>query len=175
MACLHVSLLGGSRDKTWRGQGIRKRSVLEFCQNWVNCDGAAEVSDHVPDRTTYRQNNSWVVHEIPVEWLPVHFTAHRQPQYWNFTYHSQIVLSVVDTVWYVVWHLRCTITIVSVLANSKTHAFLFSVHTMFHNDCPLVVKPASTPRRLRHKKNFESISTYWYAPLRRHHPGFCTT
>jgi hypothetical protein len=24
--------LGGSRDETWRGQGIRKRSVLEFAK-----------------------------------------------------------------------------------------------------------------------------------------------
>jgi len=30
-----------------------------------------EVSDHAPHRTTYRQNNSWMAHEIPVEWLPV--------------------------------------------------------------------------------------------------------
>ena len=30
-----------------------------------------EVLDHVPHRTTYRQNNSWVVHEIPAEWLSV--------------------------------------------------------------------------------------------------------
>jgi hypothetical protein len=34
----------------------------------------------------------------------------------------------------------------SVLANSKTqNAFLFPVHTMFRHDCPLSVKPASTP------------------------------
>ena len=45
--------------------------VLEFAKNWVNCDGATEVSDHVPRRTTYGQNNSWAVHEIPAEWLPV--------------------------------------------------------------------------------------------------------
>jgi hypothetical protein len=32
MAYLQVSLLAGSRDKTWRGQGIRKRSVLEFAK-----------------------------------------------------------------------------------------------------------------------------------------------
>ena len=30
-----------------------------------------EVSDHVPHRSTYGQNNSSVVHEIPAEWLPV--------------------------------------------------------------------------------------------------------
>jgi hypothetical protein len=46
----------------------------------------------------------------------------------------------------------CTVTIDSVLANSKTqNAFLFAVHAMFRHDCPLAVKPASTPRRLVHK------------------------
>ena len=41
----------------------------------------------------------------------------------------------------------------SVRANSKTqNAFLFPVHAMFRHDCPLAVKPASTPRRLVDKK-----------------------
>jgi hypothetical protein len=45
------------------------------------------------------------------------------------------------------------VTIDSVLANSKTqNAFLFLVHAMFPHDCPLAVKPASTPRHLVHKK-----------------------
>ena len=38
-------------------------------------------------------------------------------------------------------------------ANSKIeNAFLFPVYAMFRHDCPLAVKPASTPRRLVHKK-----------------------
>ena len=49
----------------------KKAFCLGICQNWVNCDGATEVSVYVPHRTTYGQNNSWVVHEIPAEWLPV--------------------------------------------------------------------------------------------------------
>ena len=32
VAYLQVSPLGGSRDETWRGQGIRKRPVLEFAK-----------------------------------------------------------------------------------------------------------------------------------------------
>jgi hypothetical protein len=36
-----------------------------------------EVSDLVPHRTTYGQNNSWVVHEIPTEWLPVRCETNR--------------------------------------------------------------------------------------------------
>ena len=40
-------------------------------------------------------------------------------------------------------------------SNSKTQkAFLFPDHAMFHHDCPLAVKPASTPRRLLHKKTW---------------------
>jgi hypothetical protein len=35
---------------------------------------------------------------------------------------------------------------------------------MFRHDCPLAVKPASTSRRLVHKK-LERFSTYWYVPL----------
>ena len=42
----------------------KKAFCLGICQNWVNCDCATEVSDHVPHRTTYRQNNSWIVHEF---------------------------------------------------------------------------------------------------------------
>jgi hypothetical protein len=54
-----------------------------------------------------------------------------------------------DSVWYV------TVTTDSVLANSKTqNAFLFRVHAMFRHDCTLAVKPASTPRRLVHKKTW---------------------
>jgi hypothetical protein len=56
-------------------------------------------------------------------------------------------------VWYTVRNLRSTVATDSVLANSKAqNAFLFPVHSMFLHDCPLAVKPASTPRRLVHKK-----------------------
>src|SRR5215469_7648191 len=86
---------------------------------------------------------------------PGHFVANRQPLCWNFMYHSRIVLSVGGSVWHIVRNLRCTVTIDSVLANSKTqNAFLFLVHAMFRHDCPLEVKPASTPRHLVHKKTW---------------------
>jgi hypothetical protein len=69
-------------------------------------------------------------------------------------YHSRIVLSIGGSVWYVVRNLQCAITIGSVLANSKTqNAFLFPVHAMFCHNCPVAVKPASTPRYLEYKKN----------------------
>src|SRR5215469_10099629 len=52
-------------------------------------------------------------------------------------------------------NLRCIVTIDPVSANSKTqNAFLFPVHAMFRHDCPLAVKPASTPRHLVHKQNW---------------------
>jgi hypothetical protein len=147
---LQVSPLGGSRDETWRGQGIRSILCLGICQNWVSCDGAMEVLDHIPHRTTYGQNSSWVVHEIPVECLSV----------------------CCGSVWYVVQSL-CTITIDSVLANSKIqNSFLFPVRAMFRHDCPLAVKHTSTPRRLVQKKNLEGFSTHWHASLRHDYPGY---
>ena len=68
-------------------------------------------------------------------------------------YHSRIVLSVGGSVWYMIRNLRCTVTIDSVLANSKTqNAFLFTVSAIFLHDYPLAVEPGSTPRPLVQKK-----------------------
>jgi hypothetical protein len=92
---------------------------------------------------------------------PVRFPAHRQPLCCNFMYHSRIVLSVGGSVRYTVRNLLRTVTSESVLRNSKTqNAYLFPVHAMFHHDCSLAVKPASTPRRLGQKKNLERFSAY---------------
>ena len=50
---------------------------------------------------------------------------------------------------------RCTVTIDSVLANSKTqNAFLFTVNAIFIHDYPLAVEPGSTPRPLVQKKTW---------------------
>ena len=52
-------------------------------------------------------------------------------------------------------NLRCTVTIDSVLANSKKqNAFLFTVNAIFRHDYPLAVEPASTPRPLVQKKTW---------------------
>jgi hypothetical protein len=57
-----------------------------------------------------------------------------------------------------------------VVGNCKTqNAFLFPVHAMFLHGCPLAVKPAGTPRRLRHKRTWTDS-----LPFRRDHPGYCT-
>ena len=57
--------------------------------------------------------------------------------------------------WYMIRNLRCIVTIVSVLANSKTHnAFLFTVNAIFLHEYPLAVEPGSTPRPLVQKKNW---------------------
>ena len=70
-------------------------------------------------------------------------------------YHSRIVLSVGGSVWYMIRNLRCTVTIDSVLANSKTqNAFLFTMNAIFRHDYPLAVEPASTPRPLVQKKTW---------------------
>ena len=89
---------------------------------------------------------------------PLRFAAHRQPLCWNFMYDSRIVLSVGGSVRYMVRNLGCTVTIDSVLANSKTqNAFLFTMHAIFRHDNPLVVEPASTPRPLVQKKLWEIL------------------
>ena len=68
-------------------------------------------------------------------------------------FHSRTFLSVGGSVRYMVRNLRCTVTIDSVLANSKTqNAFLFTVHAIFRHDYPLAVEPASTSRSLVQKK-----------------------
>jgi len=59
---------------------------------------------------------------------------------------------------YMVRNLRCTVTIHSVLANSKTqNAFLFTVHAIFRHGSPLAVEPASTPRPLVQKQLWEIL------------------
>ena len=71
----------------------------------------------------------------------------------EFMYHSRIVLSVGGSVWYMIRKLRCTVTIDSVLANSKTqNAFLFTVNAIFLHDYPLAVEPGSAPRPQVQKK-----------------------
>ena len=71
----------------------------------------------------------------------------------EFMYHSRIVLSVGGSVWYMIRNLRCTVTIDSVLANSKTqNTFLLTVNAIFLHDYPLAVEPGSTLRPLVEKK-----------------------
>ena len=56
------------------------------------------------------------------------------------------------SVWFMIRNLRCTVTVDSVLANSKTqNSFLFTVNAIFRHDYPLVVGPGSTPRPLVQK------------------------
>ena len=75
----------------------------------------------------------------------------------EFMYHSRIVLSVGGSVWYTIRNLRCTVTIDSVLANSKTqNALLFTVNVIFLHGYPLAVEPGSTPRSLVQKKTWRN-------------------
>ena len=78
----------------------------------------------------------------------------------EFMYHSRIVLSVGGSVWYMMRNLRYTVTIDSVLANSKTqNAFLFTVNAIFLHDYPLAVEPGSTPSPLVQKKTWRDSVT----------------
>ena len=55
-------------------------------------------------------------------------------------------------------NLRCTVTIDTVLANSKTqNAFLFTLNAIFRHDYPLAVEPGSTPRPLVQKKKLGEV------------------
>ena len=73
-------------------------------------------------------------------------------------YHSRIVLSVGGSMWYMIRNLRCTVTIDSVLANSKTqNAFLFTANANFRHDYPVAVEPGSTPRPLVQKTWRDSL------------------
>ena len=64
--------------------------------------------------------------------------------------------------WYMIRNLRCTVTVDSVLANSKTqNAFLFTVNAIFLHDYPLAVEPGSTPRSLLQRKTWrDSLPIY---------------
>ena len=54
---------------------------------------------------------------------------------------------------YIIRNLRCTVTIDSVLTNSKTqNAFLFTVNAIFLHEYLVAVEPGSTPRPLVQKK-----------------------
>ena len=56
---------------------------------------------------------------------------------------------------YMIRNLRCTVTIDSVLANSKTqNAFLFTVNAIFLHDYPLAMEPGSSPRLLVQTKTW---------------------
>ena len=73
----------------------------------------------------------------------------------EFMCHSRIVMSVGGSVWYMIRNLRSTVTIDSVLANSKTqNAFLFTVNAIFRHNYPLAVENGSTPRPLVQKKTW---------------------
>ena len=61
--------------------------------------------------------------------------------------------NIVDGALYMIRNLRCTVTIDSVFANSKTqNAFLFTVNAIFLYDYPLAMEPGSKPRPLVQKK-----------------------
>jgi hypothetical protein len=93
----------------------------------------------------------------------VRFAMYRQPLCWNFLYHSWLVLSIGDSVWYLVRNLHCTVTIDSVLANSKTECFLIPCphHVLSwlppsSETCKYAMAPIT-------QTNLERFSAYWYA------------
>ena len=140
-----------SQDGHTEGEHVnRGRGTPSFCPTLQVLD-MCTLGDFWGLLTNVSRTRSTVSADGPGR--PLRFAAHRQPLCWNFMYHSRIVLSVGGSVRYMVRNLRCTVTIDSVLANSKTqNAFLFTVHAIFRHDYPLALEPASTPRPLVQKK-----------------------
>jgi hypothetical protein len=96
---------------------------------------------------------------------PVRFAVHRQPHCWNFIYHSWIVLSIGGSVWHVVQNLHCTVTIDSVLANSKIEHFLIPCPRYVLSRLPPSSETCKHTTAPSTQKNLERFSTYWYAPF----------
>ena len=136
-----------SRDGHAEGEYVnRGRDTPSFCPILQVLD-MCNLGDFWGLLTNVSRTRSTVSADGPGR--PLRFAAHRQPLCWNFMYQSRIVLYVGGSVRYMVRNPRCTVTIDSVLANSKTqNAFLFTVHAIFRHDYPLAVEPASTPRSL---------------------------
>jgi len=142
------------RDTAERSISVDRESLQVFIQPYT-CS-LARVVDFWGLLTNASRTRLTVSADGPGR--PLSFAAHRQPLCRNFMYHSQIVLSVGGSVWYMIRNLRCTITFYSVFANSKTqNTFLFTVNAIFRHDYPLAVEPASTPRPLVQKKLGEII------------------
>ena len=119
------------RDTAERSISMDRESLQVFVQPY-SCS-FMRVVDFWGLLTNASRTRSTVSDDGPGR--PLRFAAHRQPLCWNFMYHSRIVLSVGGSVWYMIRNLRCTVTIDSVLANSKTqNAFLFTVNAIFRHD-----------------------------------------
>jgi hypothetical protein len=144
-----------------------------------------EVSDHVPHRTTYRQNNSWVVREIPVDWLPVHFKTKRLASLFRRAqaatlpeFHIPPTKCFVRRWFCVVHGLKPPLHHHNLLSFGK-----FQDTERFLIPCPCHVSSQLPPSgeickytmvSRTQKKFFERFSIYWYSPLRHDHPGSCS-
>ena len=135
---------------------IRAYQVLDRTGRKCECNFEAEVSESkvffwlVCDRFLFRAFvNTLLGVRVPkntelCQWARTacSFRSTQAATLLEFMYHSRIVLSVVGSVWYMIRNLRCTVTIDSVLANSKTqNAFLFTVNAIFLHDYTLAVEP----------------------------------
>jgi len=169
---LKINCATTKTDTAERSISMDRESLQVFVQPY-SCS-LARVVDFWGILTNASRTRSTVSADGPRR--PIHFAVHRQPLCWNFMYHSQIVLSVGGSVWYMIRNLRCTVTIDSVLANSKTqNAFLFTMNAIFRHDTLLRVETKKTPRPLlkKKKKNLERFSIYSYAPFCRVCLGCC--
>ena len=112
---------------------------------------ATEVSDHVTHRTTYRQNNSWMVHEFQQGGL---FVSQRTGNH-SAGIHVPFTNCFVCRWFCVVHDPKPPLHSHNWLSFGKfqdTERFLIHCERHFPSRYPLAVEPRSTPRPLVQKK-----------------------
>lgn len=73
-----------TRCQTWRNIGLTGKKtafcIIDFTRStwYVCCDGIMDISYKIPNRSTYRQSNSCMVHQISADWLSVYCQLNSQ-------------------------------------------------------------------------------------------------
>ena len=127
LAYFQVPPLGGSREEKWRSQWIRKCSV-----SWnlpkLSRDCATEVSDHVPHRTTYWQNNSWMVHEFQQSGCLCAAKRTGRPGPWSTTNYPKLTMRFHSNNQITSWCCHMSETLYVYTSTSHHHHHHSSIH-----------------------------------------------
>jgi hypothetical protein len=161
MAYLQVSPLGASREETWRGHGIRKRSVPwnlpepSLCIRYLFAQRHLRKMNQILDggicnSRLRRCFDFWgLLTKVSRTRSTVSACSFRSEQAATLLEFLVPLTNCFVRRWFCVVlgrNLRGTVTIDSVLANSKTrNAFSSPVFVMSLHHCPLAVKPGNTP------------------------------
>ena len=130
---LKINCATTKTDTAERSISMDRESLQVFVQPY-SCS-LARVVDFWGILTNASRTRSTVSADGPRR--PIHFAVHRQPLCWNFMYHSQIVLSVGGSVWYMIRNLCCTVTIDSVFGKFQdTERILIHCERHFSSRLP---------------------------------------